>query len=164
MGKQPCVLAPIYACIVTLTASFISNMQVFLIFSILMYLVATIHLGRPSHFHLKIGYIITTFPLVFAGFRFYKSIFLNDDLDSAISYLRNPNHWEFLGLVVLLCIQTWLGDALVVSGLRTLLSSAFIDRLSLLAEGILDLPMLLHMGQQPVACSCPHVPISRLNW
>ncbi|KAF5327635.1 hypothetical protein D9619_004324 [Psilocybe cf. subviscida] len=69
--------------------------SVVLIFSILMHLVATIH-------------------LVFAAFRFYKSIFLNVDPNGPISYLRDPNHWEFLGLIILLCIQTWLGDALVI--------------------------------------------------
>lgn len=51
---------------------------------------------------------------VFAAFRFYKSFFLSPN--GPISYLRNPSRWEFLGLIILLCIQTWLGDALVVSG------------------------------------------------
>ncbi|KAF5321523.1 hypothetical protein D9619_000320 [Psilocybe cf. subviscida] len=68
---------------------------VFLIFSIVMYLVATTH-------------------LIFVGFRFYKSTFFNTDINSAILYLQDPNNWEFLGLTILLCIQTWLGDALVI--------------------------------------------------
>ncbi|KAF5326835.1 hypothetical protein D9619_004238 [Psilocybe cf. subviscida] len=70
-------------------------MQVFLIFSTLMYLVATIH-------------------LIFAGFRFYESNFFNIVPNGTIEYLQNPHHWEFLGLIVLLCIQTWMGDALVI--------------------------------------------------
>ncbi|KAF5327271.1 hypothetical protein D9619_004245 [Psilocybe cf. subviscida] len=53
-------------------------------------------------------------PEVLAGFWFYKSTFSNIDPNGAISYLQNSNHWEFLGLNILLCIQTWLGDGLVI--------------------------------------------------
>jgi len=68
---------------------------VFLIFSFLMYLVATLH-------------------LLLAAFRFYKSILLNVDPKGPISYLQDGHHWEYLGLIALLCIQTWLGDVLVI--------------------------------------------------
>ncbi|KAF5326689.1 hypothetical protein D9619_003967 [Psilocybe cf. subviscida] len=68
---------------------------VFLIFSILMYVVATLH-------------------LILAAFRFYKGFFLNVDPNGAMSYLKNWNHWEYFWLIVLFCVQTWLGDALVI--------------------------------------------------
>ncbi|KAF5327272.1 hypothetical protein D9619_004246 [Psilocybe cf. subviscida] len=66
---------------------------VFLIFTLLMYLVAAAH-------------------LILSGFRFYKSTYI--DPNGPISYLGNPNHWEFLGVIILVCIQTWLGDILVI--------------------------------------------------
>ncbi|KAF5327912.1 hypothetical protein D9619_004021 [Psilocybe cf. subviscida] len=68
---------------------------VFLVFSILMYLVATTH-------------------LLLQGVRFYRSTFGNFDLKGRMSYLRNPNNWEFPWLLLLILIQTWLGDALVI--------------------------------------------------
>ncbi|KAF5328433.1 hypothetical protein D9619_013299 [Psilocybe cf. subviscida] len=68
---------------------------VFLTFSILMYVVATSH-------------------LILGAFRFYKSIFLNVDPNGAISYLKSWHHWEYFPLIVLFCVQTWLGDALVI--------------------------------------------------
>lgn len=53
--------------------------------------------------------------LVLAAFRFYKGIFLHVGPKDRISYLRSPKNWEFMGLLLLICIQTWLGDILVVS-------------------------------------------------
>ncbi|KAF5322080.1 hypothetical protein D9619_002100 [Psilocybe cf. subviscida] len=66
---------------------------VFLIFSILMYIVATLH-------------------LIFSGVRFYNSTYL--DPAGTMAYLLNFDKWEFLGMNVLVCIQTWLGDVLVI--------------------------------------------------
>ncbi|KAF5326723.1 hypothetical protein D9619_004065 [Psilocybe cf. subviscida] len=68
---------------------------VFLVFSILMYVVATAH-------------------LLLQGVRFYRSTFRQFDPKVRISYLQNRHNWEFPGLVLLIYIQTWLGDALVI--------------------------------------------------
>lgn len=56
-------------------------------------------------------------PSVFGAFRFYKGIVLPTNPKDRVSYLRNPHNWEFLGLITLTYIQTWLGDSLVVSGI-----------------------------------------------
>jgi hypothetical protein len=81
-----------------------------------MYVVATLHLSR---FWRSFALMVSNgllYPLVLAAFRFYKSIFLNVDPNGAISYLNSFHHWEYLWLIILFCVQTWLGDALVVSG------------------------------------------------
>ncbi|KAF5326724.1 hypothetical protein D9619_004066 [Psilocybe cf. subviscida] len=67
----------------------------FLVFSILMYIVEVAH-------------------IIFAGVRFYRSTFRQFDAKDRISYLQNRHNWEFAGLIILVYIQTWLGDALVI--------------------------------------------------
>lgn len=124
-----------------------------------MYLVATMHLGR---FSLSTCFNVARLnrsPSVFAGFRFYKSVFL--DPKGPISYLRNPFHWEFLGLIILLCIQTWLGDALAVSG--TVLSD-YGREFNVRATRSLDIPVLFRMEQQSLAHLDSRLLIARSNW
>ncbi|KAF5326844.1 hypothetical protein D9619_004237 [Psilocybe cf. subviscida] len=68
---------------------------VFLTLSILMYLVAIAH-------------------LILSGIRFYKGTFQGFDSGGRVLYIQNPKNWEFLGLIILVFVQTWLGDALVI--------------------------------------------------
>lgn len=88
-------------------------MQAFLIIAVMMYLVATAHLSRWSC-TISCDACISP-PSVLAGFCFYKSIFVEMDVNGAILYLQTQKkHWEFYVLYLLLAIQTWSGDALVV--------------------------------------------------
>ncbi|KAF5327273.1 hypothetical protein D9619_004247 [Psilocybe cf. subviscida] len=57
-------------------------------------------------------YMVATLHLIFSGVRFYNSTYLAPE--GTMAYLPDPNHWEFLGLIILVCIQTWLGDILVI--------------------------------------------------
>lgn len=134
-----------------------------------MYAVATTHLGRLCVLYINNNHLI---PLttVLAAFRFYKSIFLNVDPKGSISYLRNLNHWEYLGLISLLCIQTWLGDMLVVSEEPQEYQFHAHNQLrgyvgtTLPFTDLVDLPVLCCMEQQPLAHLYSHLPTVWSNW
>jgi hypothetical protein len=75
----------------------------------------------------------------------------------------------FLGLIIIICIQTWLGDALVVSGIRTAPSSNNLSLTSLISSNdesyhVLDLPVLLCVGQQSMGHCCARMFAAQLNW
>ena len=88
---------------------------------------------------------------VFQGCRFYKSNFLSSKPDERILYLRNINKWEFLGALALIFIQTWLGDALVVSEITTVSEFRPWSHFHATIIKYPDLPVLHYMEQQPMA-------------
>ncbi|KAF5328405.1 hypothetical protein D9619_013301 [Psilocybe cf. subviscida] len=72
------------------------------------------HSAKSAWVFLTFSTLIPLHPPVLAAFRFYKSIFLNVDPNGAIPYLNSWNHWEYFPLIVQFCVQTWLGDVLVI--------------------------------------------------
>lgn len=127
-----------------------SNLQVFLIFSILMYLVATLHISKLSRSAACKSPDTHNGRPALAAIRFYKSLFLGIDPRGAVHYLKSWRHWEYFPLIVLFCVQTWLGDALVV---RIRSSYRLVDRRSFDK----DLPVLLRVERQFAVDLCPCV-------